>query len=274
VTLYKVDATNIQGTLLSLELANTSDGILLTDIDGLGPVKATLVSSSFARLDGEQFHAARREARNIIFRIKLRPDFVGTTARDLRNQLYDFFMPKSPIQLKFYMDDGLTVNISGYIETCEPAIFTQEPAVDVSIMCFQPDFVDVTTQTISEDTVSDSTEIDVVYSGTVETGIVFTLNLNRTESDFTIYHRSPDGTLRQLDFAESLLSGDTVVINTNPGSKSATLTRSGVSTSILNGISPQSNWVSLSKGANTIRVYATGAAIPYTITYMHKYGGL
>ena len=274
MTLYKVDATNIQGTLLSLELANTSDGILLTDIDGLGPVKATLVSSSFARLDGEQFHAARREARNIIFRIKLRPDFVGTTARDLRNQLYDFFMPKSPIQLKFYMDDGLTVNISGYIETCEPAIFTQEPAVDVSIMCFQPDFVDVTTQTISEDTVSDSTEIDVVYPGTVETGIVFTLNLNRTESDFTIYHRSPDGTLRQLDFAESLLSGDTVVINTNPGSKSATLTRSGVSTSILNGISPQSNWVSLSKGANTIRVYATGAAIPYTITYMHKYGGL
>jgi hypothetical protein len=172
------------------------------------------------------------------------------------------------------MDDGLTVNISGYVETCEPNIFTQEPAVDVSIMCFQPDFVDVTTQTISEDTVSDTTELDVEYDGTVETGIVFTLNLNRTESDFTIYHRAPDGALRQLDFSESLLSGDVLVINTNPGTKSATLTRTGTSTSILNGVSPQSNWISLSKGTNTIRVYATGAAIPYTITYMNKYGGL
>jgi hypothetical protein len=274
VTLYKVDVTNNQGTLLSLELANISNGILLADIDGLGPVKATLVSSSFARLDGEQFHAARREARNIIFKIKLRPDFVSTTARDLRSQLYNFFMPKSPVDLKFYMDDGLTVNISGYVETCEPNIFTQEPAVDVSIMCFQPDFVDVTTQTISEDTVSDTTELDVEYDGTVETGIVFTLNLNRTESDFTIYHRAPDGALRQLDFSESLLSGDVLVINTNPGTKSATLTRTGTSTSILNGVSPQSNWISLSKGTNTIRVYATGAAIPYTITYMNKYGGL
>lgn len=274
MTLYKMDATNVQGDLLTLELVNFSDGLLLTDIGGLGPVKATLVSSGFARLDGEQFHTSRREPRNITIQVKLRPDFVAMSAQALRNQLYNFFMPKSQVFLKFYMDTGLTVNITGHVETCEPNIFTQEPVVDISIMCFQPDFVDVNTVTISEDTVSDTTEIDVEYDGTVETGIVFTLNLNRAETDFTIYHRAPDGNLRQLDFAESLLSGDVLVINTNPGSKSATLTRSGTASSILNGVSSQSNWISLSKGINTIRVYATGAAIPYTIAYMNKYGGL
>lgn len=274
MTLYKVEARNVQGSLLSLELADISDGLLLADVGGLDPVKATLVSSSFALMDGEQFHAARREARNITMKVRLMPDYVTATPQSLRMQLYDFFMPKSKVSLRFYLDDGLTVDISGYVETCESDLFSQKPAVNISIMCYQPDFMDVNTTSISGATVADTTEITIAYPGTVETGIVFTLNVNRVESDFTIYHRAPDGTLRQLDFTESLLSGDTVAISTVVGSKYATLTRSGTASSVLNGISPQSYWISLSKGNNTIRVYTTGAAIPYTIAYTSKYGGL
>lgn len=274
MTLYKVDVSNVAGTLLTLELADISDGLLLADIGGLDPVKATLVSSGFAKLDGEQFHAARREPRNITMKIELRPDFVTTTAAGLRSQLYNFFMPKSPVTLKFYMDDGLTVTISGYVETCESDIFTQKSIVDVSIMCFNPDLVDIVTQSISGSTVSTTTETALTYNGTVETGIVLTLAVNRTLTEFTIYHRAPDGTLRQLDFSYPLVSGDSVVISTVPGAKGATLTRSGTASSVLNGVSPQSTWISLSKGANTIRVFATGAAIPFTLAYMNKYGGL
>jgi hypothetical protein len=274
VTLHLIEARNVMGTLLSMELSDISDGLLLADIDGLDPVKATLVSSSFATLDGEHFHSARREARNITMKIKLRPDFVTTNAKDLRNRLYDFFMPKAQVFLRFYMSDDPTVNITGIVETCETSIFDKEPAVDISIMCFNPDFVDVETVTLSGSTVSTTTETTVNYSGNIETGVIFTLNLNRAETDFTIYHRAPDGVLRQLDFAESRVYGDTLTITTTPGSKSAILTRSGIASSILNGVSPQSNWILLGKGDNTIRVYATGAAIPYTITYMNKYGGL
>jgi hypothetical protein len=274
MTLHLVEVRNVQGTLLSLDLADISDGLLLADIEGLDPVKATLVSSSFATLDGEQFHSSRREARNITMKIKLLPDLVTTSAKDLRNRLYDFFMPKSEVSLRFFMTDDPTVNISGVVETCESDLFVREPVVDISIMCFNPDFIDTETVTLSGSTVSTTTETTVDYSGSIETGIVFTLNLNRAETDFTIYHRAPDGVLRQLDFAESLLSGDTLQIITKPGSKSAILTRSGTASSILNGVSPQSNWVLLKKGVNTIRVFATGAAIPYTIEYMNKYGGL
>jgi hypothetical protein len=274
MTLHLVEARNVQGTLLSLDLADVSDGLLLAEIEGLNPVKATLVSSDFATLDGEQFHNARREARNITMKIKLMPNFVTTTARSLRNLLYDFFMPKSEVFLRFYMSDNPTVNISGIVETCETDLFTKESVVDISIMCFDPDFVDTETVTLSGSTVSTTTETTVDYSGSIDTGIIFTLNVDRTETEFTIYHRAPDGVLRQLDFAESLVSGDVVQIITKPGSKSAILTRSGTASSILNGVSPQSNWVLLKKGSNTIRVYATGAAIPFTIQYMNKYGGL
>lgn len=272
--LNKVEARTAQGSLLTLELADISDGLLLADVDGLDPVKATLVSSSFALLDGEQFHASRREARNIKLLIELRPDFVTTTVFALRSQLYSFFMPKREIFLRFYYDEGLTVNISGYVETCETSIFSKEPAVDVSIMCFSPDFVDVNTVEIEGDTVSDTTETTLTYTGTVETGIVFTLNVDRTETEFTIYHRPPDGTLRQMDFAASLESGDVVTIDTRAGSKAVTLLRSGTLSQILYAVTPQSNWVELGQGDNTIRVYTTGAAIPYTIDYMNRYGGL
>lgn len=274
MTLHLVEARNVQGTLLSLELSDISDGLLVADIDGLDPVKATLVSTSFATLDGEQFHNARREARNITMKIKLRPDFVTVNARDLRDRLYDFFMPKSEVFLRFYAVGDPTVNISGIVETCETKLFDQEPVVNISIMCYNPDFVDIDTVSLPGSTVSDTTVTTIEYTGTVESGIVFTLNLDRAESDFTIYHVAPDGVLRQFDFAETLLSGDVVTITTTPGSKSAILTRSGTASSILNAVTPQSNWVLLKKGTNTIRVYATGAAIPYTISYMNKYGGL
>lgn len=272
--LSKIEARTSQGSLLTLELADISDGLLLADVEGLDPVKATIVESSFALLDGAQYHSSKREPRDIKLTIELRPDFGLTTVRALRSQLYGFFMPKREIFLRFYLLDGLTVNIAGRVETCEASIFSKDPAVDISIRCFDPDFVDVATQLIEGSTVSDTTETTFTYDGTVEAGIVFVLNLDRTETEFTIYHRPPDGTLRQMDVAASMLSGDVVTISTIPGAKGATLLRSGTTSSILYGVTPQSNWVELDQGTNTLRIYATGAAIPFTVSYMNRYGGL
>jgi hypothetical protein len=274
VSLHKIEARNAAGDLHTFEFADISDGFLLADVEGLDPVKATLVSSSFAALPGEEFHRAKREPRNITIKIELRPDFVTTSVEDLRDQLYDFFMPQSQIFLRLYRESGLTVDISGYVETCETAIFSQEPTVDISMMFFQPDFIDVDTVTIEGDTVSDSTETTVEYAGSIDTGIVFTLAVDRAETDFTIYHRAPDGTVRQLDFAYAMVSGDSLVISTVPGDKRATLTRSGTATSVLNSVTPQSNWISLRKGTNTLRVFTSGAGIPFTVQYMNRYGGL
>lgn len=272
--LTTVEVRTSQGSLLSLPLDDVSDGLVIEDIGGLDPVKATLVSSSFARLDGVQYHSSQREARNLILKLGLEPDYVIDTVRDLRNRLYTFFMPKSEVSLRFYDSDGLIVDISGRVESFETPLFTKEPEVDISIVCFDPDFVSLTPVVLNGTSTSTSAETLIAYDGTVDAGIQFTLNVNRPLTEFTFYHRPPDGTLRSIDFAASLIAGDVLTINTVPGSKGATLTRSNTVSSILYGISPQSNWVSLMHGDNYIRVYAEGAGIPFSISYIRKYGGL
>lgn len=272
--LTQLNAYNSAGTVLPLQLDDVTDGFVLQRIDGLDPVNAVLVSSDYAQQDGAQFHSAKRQTRNIVLTIGLEPDWSVDTVKDLRTQLYSFFMPKSSVELRFIDSDDPTVTITGRVETFETALFARDPFVDISIICFDPDFTELTTETISGDTVSDTTETLVQYDGTVETGIVFTLDVDRTEDSFTIYHRKPSGQIVQLDFAASMIAGDTVVINTITGSKAATLTRSAVNSSVLYGVSAQSTWIELEPGTNYIRVYATGAAIPYTIEYTNRYGGL
>lgn len=270
-----VEARTRQGSLLQLPLGDISSGFILADVDGLGPVKATLVSSTFAGVDGSQYQSARREERNIKLTIELEPDYITTDVGDLRNHLYGFFMTKREVSLRFYDSGGLTVDISGRVETCEPAIFTDKPAMEVSITCFNPDFLDLTTVSVNATTVEDSTEIVVPYSGTVETGVQFVMNVDRSLTEFTIYHTPPDGMTRTFDFAAPLNVGDVLTINSVRGSKGLTLTRSGSDSSMLRGKSPQSPWLELDgPGDNHIRVHAIGAGVPYSITFTPRYGGL
>ena len=272
--LYKLEATNNQGNTLALPLEDVSNGLYIADIDGMGPVKATLVSTSFARLDGQQYHSSRRDARNITIKIDLEPDWATESVYNLRKRAYAYFMPKSWVKLRFYMDEGLTVDIEGRVESCEATIFSNKPMLDISIMCFDPDFLALTSTTVTGNTTSSTTETTINYPGEVEAGFNFQLSLNRTLSQFTIYNTTPDGEIRSLDFAASLLNADVVKISTVVGNKEATLTRSGSQSSILYGVSPQSAWLELVPGVNKIRVYATGAAIPWSISYKSRYGGL
>lgn len=272
--LTKVEARNDQGVLLTLPLMDVSEGFIIQDIEGLDPVKATLVSSSFANLDGEQYQSSRREKRNLIFTLGLEPDYVAQSVKALRSRLYGHFMPKSNVDFRFFSDDFPTVDISGRVESFEAPLFAKEPEAKMSLLCFNPDFYDSTPVVISTSTTTGSIEKAVDYDGTVESGIKFRINVNRSIVGFTIFNRSADNAIRSLEFLTSLIAGDVVEIDTSAGFKGATLIRSGVATSILYGVSPYSNWIEMLPGVNNIRVVVAGAAIPYTIEYTTKYGGL
>lgn len=274
--LTKVEIRTTAGTLLVLPLDDISSGYVIEDILGLDPVKATIVSSDNAQQDGSQYQASRREPRNILLKVGLEPDYVTKSVRDLRVGLYSFFMPKTQVSLRFFMASGLTVDISGRIESCETALFTKEPQVDISIICFDPDFTELESVIVSGDTVADSTEFLIEYGeeGMVETGIKFILNVDRTLTEFTIYHRPPDNVVRTLDFAASLIADDVVTINTVVGSKALTLSRASTISDLLYAMSVQSNWIDLHPGDNYFRVYAVGAPIPFTIEYVPRHGGL
>lgn len=273
--LQLVEVRTRQGDLLSLPLEDDSSGLRVAEIQGLDPVKATLVSSSFANMDGEEYQSSRREPRNIKLQIELDPDPETDTVYGLRKQVYKFFMPKSEVSFRFYMSDGLEVDIVGRVETCETAMFAQEPTVDISVMCFKPDFYELTPELVPGTTTSGETPITIDYAGSIETGIQLTLNVDRSLPEFSVYHVPPNDETKTMDFDNfPLVAGDVLTISTVRGAKGATLTRAGITTSVLYGISPQSNWIELQPGVNTIRVYAEGADIPLTIQYQNKHGGL
>jgi len=274
--LTKLVVDNLQGQTLTLPLQPTTPGYTIKEIDGLDPVKSTIVSSNFAQLDGSQFQSAKRENRNIILKIGMEPYYSGgSTVAALRSALYAYFMPKSVVNLNFYIDDVLTYTIQGTVESCETALFSKYPEVSVSILCFDPNFLAPVATTVNGNSVSNTTEQTVAVAGTVETGYLFTLSVNRSISSFTIYNRRPDGTIAQIDVAMSLQNGDVVKISTEPKNKYATLTRSGVVTSILYAVAAISKWGPLWPGNNYYRVYAAaGTAIPFTIVYTPKYGGM
>lgn len=271
----RVEVTTRQGNVLSLPLEEVSNGLLVEEIEGLDPVKATIVSSSFAGLNGEQYHSSKRERRDIKISLGLEPDeTVLDTVGAVRRRAYGYFMPQTEVSLRFFSDDVPPVDITGMVESCETPHWAQEPTLVASINCFDPDFIDPTIVTVERATTSTLTEFEIDYDGTVESGLKFVLAVDRTMSEFTIYHNPPNQSLVSMDFAAPLLAGDELTISTVPGDKFATLKRLGVESPIMFGVSPQAKWLELTHGTNLFRVYATGAAVPFEIQYFNRYGGL
>ena len=103
---------------------------------------------------------------------------------------------------------------------------------------------------------------------------MFTLNVNRSITGFVINQTLPDSSQKTFEFQYPLVSGDILQISTVAGSKFAQLTRNSTLKSAIAGVSPQADWISLAQGSNKLRVNVAGAAIPYTIKYTARYGGL
>lgn len=277
-----VEVYNYGGSLLSMPLGEITNGIFVKEVEGLDPVKATIVSTSFASLDGAQFHAQRREARNIKFKLGLEPDYINEDPRAVRKRLYEYFMPKSQVDLRFVMDDSTSYLISGRVETFESPMFTIEPEVNISIMCFDPDFklgnvedqyADFTYHGLYS--VSNTVTTTVNNPGELETGILFNFTPTRAVSAFTLYNTPADSGTSQMDFTIDMLAYDTLQVRTIRGQKKVELYRSNALLgSRLYGLSPQSEWIQLSPGDNQIRLYVTGTPLYYLIGHYTLYGGL
>lgn len=274
----KVEVTSNQGVVLGLPIGEPYMGYLVEEIDGLDPVKAILVTSSFANEDGEQHHSTRRGPRDIVLKLKLEPDYSTGSAWELRNDLYNFLMPESEISLRFFVTAFGYVDITGVVESFVCPMFVKEPVATISIHCSKPDFLHPDPFVFEGVTTSGEFETEINYDGTIETGLQFQITADRSlPGGLTIFHRGPDNSINVMEFTEPLSTGDVLDISTVSGAKGATLTTTATGTdSILFGITPQSAWINLFPGRNYIRVHVDveGAAIPYTLTYTKRRGGL
>lgn len=273
--LTRVDIANSSGNTLQLPLLSAAAGYAVRDIEGLDPVKAALTYSSMAQLDGGQAQNARRDVRNITMKLGLVPDYISTTVDSLRQNLFDYLMPKANIGMTFWKDGAAYALASGQVESLSNSMFTADPEVDVSIICYNPDFTSPTTTTQSLNTTNSTDTTAVSYTGTSDTGVIFTLSIDRTCTAFSLYNTSPDNTTQIMQVVGTFASGDVVTINTIPGSRGISLTRASITTSILFYLDPTSSWVTLQKGVNAFRTYFNDdTPMPYTLAYTPLYGGI
>lgn len=272
--LSQVEVLSDQGAILILPIGDSENGYFVEDIDGLDPVSAQISSSAFGQLDGEEEQGARREKRNIILTVGLEPDYMTNTVSSLRRGLYQWFMPLSRVTLRFVSDDMEVVTIQGIIEDMDAAQFTNDPKAIITIVAHKPDFLSLDETQVAGVTTGSAVDTNLEYPGSVPAGFVFRLAVNRSISGFVINQTLPDNSLRSLEFQAPMVAGDILELSTVARQKYATRTRGGTVSSLIAGVSPRADWLQLSPGVNKLRVAVAGAAIPYTIRYTSRYGGL
>lgn len=125
------------------------DSIQCQDIQGLDPVKAAINTTQYADIDGAYVTGESTDSRNIVLTFGYNPDWVTNTIEALRQTLYQYFMPRQTVRLTFTSTHLPTVQIDGIVESMDPNIFSQDPQVQVSIICPAPAFLGITPVTVN-----------------------------------------------------------------------------------------------------------------------------
>lgn len=131
--------TNYKNESLILNLKNPySSGIVVCNVGGLGPEKANINTTELANSDFTIFNSAKMNQRNIT--LELRPIIeagIVNSIEEGRMKIYNYFPLKSQIKFQVNTDIKKLYNY-GYIETCEPNIFSDDESISISIICPNP----------------------------------------------------------------------------------------------------------------------------------------
>lgn len=263
----------------------SDDPVQIRNIDGLGPVKAELSSTPFASGDGELYQGASVGKRNIVLTLGLNPNWADQSMATLRQILYAYFMPKAWCKLRFFSDHMSTVDIEGVVESCDPNLFSQDPEMQVSVICHKPDFIDadaLVLEGIVDDILLPATEHVFEYpEHAVPTGIE--LRIDRTVANVA-YTGPIVVTLTAQGMVPQVFSvGEATVDNVRSFKLSTVKTRKKVSsvlisdssvTNLLYQVTEDSKWPMIEPGENVLTVQANEPDQAWTLAYFKRFGGL
>lgn len=257
------------------------DPLQIRDMQGLGPVKATINTTQIAQR-GTTYVGSNSGNRNIVLIIGFNPDWVNYTVASLREKVYGYFMPEQPVTLRIFRDDGPPVEIDGYTESCEPNIFSQDPEMQISVICPQPDFIAVSPSVVEGTADVDPVTTDFTAVSTIPTTAL--LEVTAAEGDETTY----DGkiTFERTTLAPgseiftvtgTVADAITTKIDSKIGDKTALVDYGPEQTNLLNTMTPDSVWPRITPGTNKVRVILESVAgVPkhWKLTYFDRFGGL
>lgn len=252
--LTHIQAQRPGSSVLDLHLRGSeisSDLIQLKNVEGLGPVKASVNTTPFAT-HGEAYTGSAVGKRNIVLTLGLNPDWEDNSIATLRQSLYEYFMPQLPVTLTFYSDNYPTMKIEGFVEGVDPNIFSKDPEVQVSIINPDPDFISLTSVVVNS-----AGAIDNI--GNVPTGFVLAGAI------------SGPGTIQfGTTSPESQSFG--VALPTGGSFFEASSVHGDKRCTDLKGLVDGSVWVQLLPGTNVF--YLSGPLSVWELVYFPRFGGL
>lgn len=275
--------TNPIGESLYLSLKEPEkSGLIVRNIDGVGSPTATINLTEYATIDGSRFNMAR--ASNRVITIQL--DYMDSpTIEHSRRMAYRYFPAKGKVDLRFHTDLPAEYTTTGYVESNNPTIFSQNSGCTISIKCPDPYFHSVESQISNfyatepnlefpysnESLTEDLTEFgiihqnlikDIFYDGSQPVGFTMMISISRATGDITITNATTyDHMIISSDRIYNLTgteitAGDVIILNTIKGEKSLILAREDGQAiyNILGALDEYTSWLVLNPGYNTITV--------------------
>lgn len=295
--------TNHNRESLTLDLFHPEwSGLIIDNIDGMGPPQADINSNEVATIDGGIFTSARAQQRNIVITLSMMFDVL---IEDSRLKTYKYFPIKKPVTIELITDRRHGV-CTGYVESNTPTVFTNHESTQISIICPDPYFyeleqsIEVFTGVKSlfefpfrNDSLTENLLIfgdirednrgTLDYKGDVDTGILITCHvMTGSVENLTIWNtdtlermRIDTQKITQL-FGVTFSQGDDIIINTKTGEKQVQLLHEGRYYNIISCVAKDANWFQLTAGPNTFTFVADSgeSGMMMTITYRNAYGGM
>lgn len=270
LTNVRISNPNSESVNIGLEYLNGRAGYTIRDISGLGPMGATIAHTNHPIIPGGVYHSSTLNTRNVVIRMGFNPDHMaGKTVQDLRREVQRVAMPGTPVVVRLWTDGVYDRYFNGYVETVEPVIFSQDPEVQISILCTDPIMQDAKVQ--GADARTQGTHY-FEYRGDIPSGI--SADVHVLLDTFTSFSFEIAG--EKIDVSYNFSAGELVRINTTPGKKEVTQrTSSGaLIRNIIGSATITKGWPKLTYGTNTISVQGNVAAgYNWDLTYRNLYGG-
>lgn len=282
--MYTLKVQNSRGEILNL---TRNPNYTVISVDGLLQPNANISTTEVNTIDGSLLNYTRVTERNIVLRIMP----LGNIEEN-RIHLYKWFTSKQKVRIYFKNGDR-DAYIDGYVETFEGSLFENPQTLQVSIICPDTYFKDVseisqdanyTTPlfefpfSISQDGIElstyDSTSTIIVDNKSdAEAGMTVNIRASGEVVNPTIYRRN---TLERLKLNFTMQASDTIKISTHKGNKSITLIRNGTESNIMNSIDKKIVWFQLHPGENLFTYEAESGMEYLSVSFKYNfiYGGV
>ena len=277
-----VTITNEFGESITITLADTQPktGLFITEIEGLGPPKADVITKKVATMDGTKFQIARGNERDIVFHFQYIPSD-DITVEDARQLTYKYFPLKRKVNFIFETDNR-SAEVDGYVEENEPDIFKEDSDTQITVKCESPwlskyglegwqevlfsdidhrfefefEDPDEESPTLEFSAIEVKRENVIKYKGEADSGIIMSMYAYGRFTNPTIYNNTTREMLRiDTNKVESMIGsqikhGDEIRISTYQNDKYIHFIRDGVTTNILNAIDKDADWFTIHPGDN------------------------